>query len=52
MGYGRVGQMLGSVLDIKPLIGMETGVIVALGQARSRNKAYQMMVNRVAHSTM
>lgn len=47
---GRIGQakrLLGSMLNIKPLIGMEDGVIVPLGQARSRNKAYQMMVNRV-----
>jgi DegV family protein with EDD domain len=47
---GRIGQakrMVGSLLNIKPLIGMEDGVIVALGQARSRNKAYQAMAQMV-----
>jgi fatty acid-binding protein DegV len=39
--------MVGSLLNIKPLIGMEDGVIVALGQARSRNKAYQAMAQMV-----
>lgn len=47
---GRIGKakhLVGSLLNIKPLISMEDGVIVALGQARSRNRAYQMMVDRV-----
>ena len=47
---GRIGKakhLVGSLLNIKPLISMEEGVIVALGQARSRNRAYQMMVDRV-----
>lgn len=47
---GRIGkakQLVGSLLNIKPLIGMEEGVIVPLGQARSRNRAYQMMVDMV-----
>jgi fatty acid-binding protein DegV len=39
--------LLGSVLNIKPLIGMEGGVIVPLGTARSRKQAYQMMVEKV-----
>ena len=45
---GRIGKakhMLGSLLNIKPLIGMEDGVIVPLGQARSRRQAYRAMVN-------
>ncbi len=42
---GRAKHLLGSVLNIKPLIGMEDGVIVPLGQARSRIKAYQTMVD-------
>ncbi|RLC79604.1 MAG: DegV family protein [Chloroflexi bacterium] len=41
---GRAKHLLGSVLSIKPLIGMEDGVIVALGQARSRQNAYQKMI--------
>jgi len=44
---GRAKHMVGSLLRIKPLIGMEEGVIVPLGQARSRRKAYEMMVDLV-----
>lgn len=47
---GRIGKaqhLVGSLLNIKPIISMEDGVIVALGQARSRRKAYQMMVDKV-----
>ena len=44
---GRIGKaqhLAGSILNIKPLIGMQDGVIVALGTARSRIKAYRRMV--------
>ena len=47
---GRVGKakhLVGSLLNIKPLIGMEDGVIVPLGTARSRHKAYEMMADKV-----
>lgn len=47
---GRIGKakhLIASMLSIKPLIGMEDGVIVALGQTRSRGKAYQRMVDMV-----
>lgn len=47
---GRIGQakrLVGSLLRIKPLIGMDDGVIVPLGQVRSRSKAYQAMADRV-----
>ena len=47
---GRIGKakhLVGSLLNIKPLIGMEDGVIVPLGTARSRKRAYQMMVDKV-----
>ena len=47
---GRIGKakhMVGTLLNIKPLIGMEDGVIVPLGQARSRKKVYQMIVDKV-----
>ena len=47
---GRIGhaaQLVGTALNIKPLIGMEDGVIVALGQARSRSQAYQKIVEMV-----
>jgi len=41
---GRAQHLAGSLLNIKPLIGMQDGVIVALGTARSRAKAYARMV--------
>jgi DegV family protein with EDD domain len=47
---GRIGKakhLVGSLLKIKPLIGMDDGIIVPLGQARSRRKAYEMMVDMV-----
>lgn len=44
---GRAQALIGSLLNIKPLIGMEDGVIVALGKARSRLNAYKMMVDLV-----
>ncbi len=53
---GRIGKaqhLFGSLLNIKPLIGMEDGVIVPLGQARSRLGAYrriaEMMERDVGH---
>ncbi len=48
---GRIGKaqaLLGSVLNIKPLIGIEDGVIVPLGRAHSRGQAYQQMADMVA----
>ncbi len=50
---GRIGKakhLMGSVLNIKPLIGMEDGLIVALGTARSRCKAYQRMAEMVQNA--
>jgi len=44
---GRAKHLLGSLLNIKPLIGMEDGVIVALGTARSRKDAYRRIVELV-----
>lgn len=47
---GRIGKakhLVGTLLNIKPLISMEDGVIVALGQARSRQRAYQIMAEKV-----
>ncbi|MBC8447886.1 MAG: DegV family protein [Chloroflexi bacterium] len=41
---GRATHMVGTLLNIKPLIGMEEGVITPLGQARSRRQAYKKMV--------
>jgi DegV family protein with EDD domain len=48
---GRIGkaqQLVGSLLHIKPLIGMKDGVIVALGKAHSRLQAYTAMSDMVA----
>lgn len=54
---GRIGKakhLIGSLLNIKPLISMENGTIVAVGQVRSRRRAYDRMCeyieNRVASS--
>ncbi len=47
---GRIGKatnLVGSLLNIKPLIGMDDGVIVPLGIARSRNGAYQAISEKV-----
>jgi DegV family protein with EDD domain len=47
---GRIGKatsMLGSLLNIKPLIGMRDGVIVPLGKAFTRGSAYKMMAEEV-----
>lgn len=42
---GRAQHLVGSLLNIKPLIGMQDGEIVALGTTRSRLRAYQRMVD-------
>ena len=50
---GRIGkaqQLAGSLLNIKPLIGMVDGVIVPLGRAHSRGQAYQQMADMVANT--
>ncbi len=44
---GRAKHLVGSLLNLKPLIGMEDGIVVAVGTARSRRRAYQMMVEKV-----
>ena len=50
---GRIGmakRLVGTLLNIKPLIGMKDGVIVALGQARSRMQAYNTMADMVSET--
>lgn len=50
---GRIGkaqQLVGSMLNIKPLIGMVDGVIVPLGRTHSRGQAYQQMADMVAET--
>ena len=45
---GRAKHLVASMLDIKPIISMENGEIVALGQARTRKKVYKAMVDKLA----
>lgn len=47
---GRAKHLVGSLLNIKPLIGMEDGMIVPLGTARSRQQAYRMMVEMIENA--
>ena len=45
---GRIGKaqhLVGSLLNIKPLIGLQDGEIVALGTTRSRLRAYQRLLD-------
>jgi DegV family protein with EDD domain len=47
---GRIGKakhLMGSILNIKPLIGMRDGEIVAVGQARSRSEAYRSIARLI-----
>ncbi len=49
---GRIGlaqNLLGTMLHIKPLVGIEDGVIVPLGRAHSRGHAYAMMADIAAN---
>lgn len=41
---GRAQHLAAALLDIKPLIGMQDGVITALGTARTRRRAYARIV--------
>lgn len=45
---GRARHLLGSLLNIKPLISMEDGVITTLGVARSRAQAYRRIASLLA----
>ena len=45
---GRAQSLLGAMLNIKPLIGLEDGEIVPLGRAHSRGQAYAMMADIAA----
>jgi DegV family protein with EDD domain len=47
---GRAQHLVGSLLNIKPIISMEDGIIVSLGTARSRKRAYQMMVDKIDYA--
>jgi DegV family protein with EDD domain len=45
---GRAQHLVATMLNIKPIISMEDGVIVAAGKARSRLGAYQQIVEKTA----
>jgi DegV family protein with EDD domain len=48
---GRIGgaqAMLGSLLSIKPIIDISTGVVEEAGKARTRQKALKTLVDKVA----
>lgn len=47
---GRARHLVGSLLNIKPLISMEDGIIIPVGTARSRKRAYRMMVEMVENA--
>jgi DegV family protein with EDD domain len=50
---GRIGMaqnLVGSLLNIKPIISMKDGVIVALGKARGRLQAYNLISDLVAET--
>ena len=47
---GRAQHLMGSILNVKPIIGMREGVITSLGQARSRNRVYQLMIDKIENA--
>jgi DegV family protein with EDD domain len=47
---GKAANLVGSLLNIKPLIGMDDGSIVPLGIARSRQGAYQSIAEKVGEA--
>ena len=47
---GKAAEMAGSLLNIKPLIGMEDGIIVPVGRAHSRGQAYRQMAEMVCQT--
>src|SRR3546814_14134749 len=47
---GRIGgaqALLGSLLSIKPIVDISTGVVEEAGKARTRGKALQVLVDKV-----
>ncbi|MBN1267671.1 MAG: DegV family protein [Anaerolineales bacterium] len=50
---GRIGKathLFGSLLHIKPLISMQDGIIISIGQSRSRGQAYRKMVEIISQN--
>lgn len=44
---GRARHLLGSLLNIKPLISMQDGEIIAVGQAHSRDEAFRLITRLI-----
>jgi DegV family protein with EDD domain len=42
---GAAGAFFGSLLSIKPIVGLVDGEVKAIGRARTRNKAIQELIN-------
>lgn len=47
---GKAAHLVGSKLNLKPLVSMQDGEVVALGVARGLNKAYEKMADLVEKS--
>lgn len=47
---GRAAHLIGSLLRIKPLISMDDGTIVSIGQTHSRSQAYRKMVDIIVET--
>jgi DegV family protein with EDD domain len=45
---GRAGHLVGTLLNIKPIISMQEGIIVAAGQTRSITQAFARIVELMA----
>ncbi|MCS7259423.1 MAG: DegV family protein [Anaerolineae bacterium] len=48
---GRIGKakhLVGTLLNIKPIVSMADGIVVPMGQARSIEQAYQKMIDMMA----
>ena len=51
---GRIGKakaLVGSLLNVKPLLTLEAGEVVPVGQARTRSKGIERLFNFVASAT-
>jgi DegV family protein with EDD domain len=47
---GRIRETLASLLNVKPIIGVEAGALIPLDRVRSRQKAFERMANLAAES--
>jgi DegV family protein with EDD domain len=47
---GRIREMLASLLNVKPIIGVEEGALIPLDRVRSQHKAFQRMAALAAEA--